>query len=380
MRLGLLLVWKSANLNIRVKFKMERIAVLGGSRFIGFHLTWALFKEGYKVTLFNRGITSSPEPLPIGIEYVRGDRNNPTDLGILFSKEFDAVIDLSGYTRNQLETLVSSYWSQIGHYLFCSTSSVYEVPPICPVSENSPLGLQEGTYGGDKALTEKVLLKHASENSWPVTIFRPQAVFGPHDATQACFVFNRLLDSHPIALKQGKNTRINFLFVDDLIKAFLMAMNNASPVYGYGRVYGVAGDDVTTQAEFIELCGEVCSCNPLLNWVNDKAYCGVEIGVKWLDYDLVTDNSKIKRELGMAFIPLHSGLSTTLSWFLRNLDKNRYYQFRGENYVLRNRPIPKYLCICWWLSDLRYRILSRIKSLVNLCVYAFDRMKRVRKE
>ena len=48
---------------------MKKIAILGGSRFIGFHLITALHKQGYDITIFNRRLTPPPAPFPKGIKF-----------------------------------------------------------------------------------------------------------------------------------------------------------------------------------------------------------------------------------------------------------------------------------------------------------------------
>ena len=55
---------------------MYKIALLGGSKFIGPHLINALYRDGHDITIFNRNITSPPFTFPDGIHFVRGDRNN----------------------------------------------------------------------------------------------------------------------------------------------------------------------------------------------------------------------------------------------------------------------------------------------------------------
>mgnify|MGYP001558953164 FL=1 len=160
---------------------MKRIALLGGSRFIGFHLLWALSKQGHEITVFNRSLTIPPAPFPDGITFIKGDRNHPEDLRALFDKEFDVVFDIQAWKRDQVEPIIQNYLSNIGHYIFLSTTSVYKSPPPNPLNEESPRIFTEKTSGGNKALTEELLLSVGKEKNFPITIFRPQGVNGPYD-------------------------------------------------------------------------------------------------------------------------------------------------------------------------------------------------------
>ena len=136
---------------------MKRIAILGGSHFIGVHLLFALYRQGYHITIYNRNLRTPPVPYPKGIELIKGDRNNPEDLNRLFQNEFDVVIDLSGYTLKHVQPIVINYRSCIGHYIFCSTPITYKMPTQIPYNEESPRTFEENTYGGDKALVEELL-------------------------------------------------------------------------------------------------------------------------------------------------------------------------------------------------------------------------------
>src|SRR3989344_596089 len=105
---------------------MQKVGLLGGTHFIGYHLTWALHKQGYEVTLYNRGITVPPEALPRNIKHIKGNRDRSHDLQKLFYTDYDFIIDLSGYTPAHVEPIIRHYRDSIGHYLFCSTSSVFK--------------------------------------------------------------------------------------------------------------------------------------------------------------------------------------------------------------------------------------------------------------
>lgn len=160
---------------------MKRIALLGGTHFIGYHLLKSLYSHGHQITIFNRGITQPPIPLPREVEVIVGNRNSPKDYQKLFCKDFDVVFGLSGYNENHILPIVRDYQSSIGHYIFCSTPIVCKKSPSGLIDEESPRDFTRNTYGGDKALAEELLLSDWKTQKWPVTIFRPNGVFGPYD-------------------------------------------------------------------------------------------------------------------------------------------------------------------------------------------------------
>lgn len=355
---------------------MKNIAILGGTRFIGVHLLMALHKQGHKITLFNRILTPSPFLIPRAIRRVKGDRNNPNDLKNLFDQEFDVVFDFSGYTPFHISPIISHHQSKIKHYIFCSTSFVYKMPPPCPIDESSPRLFDKNLYGGNKALIEDMLLEQYNENAWKVTVFRPQGIFGPYDAWKAGFVIYRLVESLPIFVLSNQNTRFNPLFVEDLVSACIKAMNN--PI-SYGKIYGVAGDDDPTAQEFIEICGNISAYKPNIQFVEGQdLYLKNKYRIKWYDHNLVTDNQRIKEDLHITFTPLHTGLSKTYSWLQDNTHYLKNYAMPGEKYLLKDKPIPNRLKLIWVARDtiqlfrrivisIPYmrRIHSKVKKFLN---------------
>ena len=332
---------------------MKSIAVLGGTHFIGHHLVNSLHEQGNQVTIFNRGITVPPSPLPKGIKQINGNRNNPIDYGMLFCDEFDVVFDLSGYNTSHIEPIVRNYKSRIGHYIFCSTSSVYKVQTRNTINERSPRIFKENTYGGDKALAEECLLKEFKTHNFPITIFRPHAVIGPYDkgepTHQACIIFYKLTHSLPIAALGGGKVWFNFLYVNDLVNSFILAMNTKD---SYGEVYGMAGDETKSEVDFYNLCGQVSSREPKVHFVENLASQDVHL-VRHCQTPphMTIDNTKVKNELGLKFTPLKLALEQTYSWFELNPKHFGPPSSRGERYFLNNRPIPTYVKFYWKIAD-----------------------------
>src|SRR5690348_12094273 len=101
-----------------------RILVLGGTVFLGRHVVDAALAGGHEVTIYTRGQHGTP---PAGVEHVLGDRADVTPLR---GRTWDAVIDTSGYTPEQMAESVTL---DAGHYVFVSTCNVYPDWPDKPV-------------------------------------------------------------------------------------------------------------------------------------------------------------------------------------------------------------------------------------------------------
>ena len=164
--------------------KPLRILVLGGTQFIGIHMAEVALERGHAVALFNRG-RSNPGMLPRA-ERLKGDRDG--DLDALKGRQWDAVIDNSGYVPRHVRLSTEMLAPQVWRYLFISTISVYasfakpndEHSPLRTLTDESVEKVDGQTYGPLKALCEKAV--HAAfENR--ATIVRPGFIVGPHDST-----------------------------------------------------------------------------------------------------------------------------------------------------------------------------------------------------
>ncbi|MFF4427695.1 NAD-dependent epimerase/dehydratase family protein [Streptomyces sp. NPDC001513] len=121
---------------------MQRICVIGGSRYFGKLLVKRLRDAGHQVTVINRGST----PPPAGVEHLVVDRNDETALtAALDSRTFDVVVDQVCYTPVQAAIAVRAFAGRTRRYVMTSTIEVYDpataalpaVPPGTPVPEEN---------------------------------------------------------------------------------------------------------------------------------------------------------------------------------------------------------------------------------------------------
>ena len=162
-----------------------RILILGGTGFIGPHFVREALTRGHAVTLFNRGKRQA-EPTP-GVETLVGDRNG--QLEALAGRDWDVVIDNSGYVPRQVRLSTQLLRERVRHYLFISTISVYSDLSAPGTTEDAPLErladpavekVDGTTYGGLKALCERVVQEDFAGRN---TVVRPTYIVGPGDHT-----------------------------------------------------------------------------------------------------------------------------------------------------------------------------------------------------
>lgn len=161
--------------------------MLGGTRFVGWHLAEAAVERGHEVTLFHRGV-SHPSG-PVGTHSVLGDRSqNPIPLP---DGEWDLCIDVCGYLPDDVERSAKALADRVGRYLFVSTVSVYSDRKRFGLTEDDAVAdcsdellgqpLDKHTYGPFKARCEAIVNEVFGHRS---TIVRPGLVSGPRDTTE----------------------------------------------------------------------------------------------------------------------------------------------------------------------------------------------------
>lgn len=184
-----------------------KILVLGGTVFLGRHLVEAARSRGHKVTIFHRGRTNPG--LFSSVEVLLGDRGGAMDA--LSGREWDAVLDTSGFVPRVVRASARKLAPAVGHYTFISSGSVYpasvtapdESSPVETVEDESSENISE-SYGALKALCERAI-----EESLPGRMLAVRAglLVGPHDPTERFTYWPRRIAQGGEVLAPGRPER-----------------------------------------------------------------------------------------------------------------------------------------------------------------------------
>jgi 2'-hydroxyisoflavone reductase len=165
------------------------ILVLGGTGFIGPHEINYATARGHNITMFNRGKTA-PGMFP-GVEALIGDRDDQLDA--LKGRDWDAVIDNSGFYPRHARLSAELLQGHVGTYMFVSSISAYgdsltvdedEFSAAYAVMDDpsdeseSPYG---STYGARKALCEQEVTKVFGDKAINI---RPGIITGIGDPSE----------------------------------------------------------------------------------------------------------------------------------------------------------------------------------------------------
>ena len=318
--------------------------VLGGSRFIGLHLVRLLHGRGDAVSVLNRGQT--PAELPDGVRRLSADRGDPSQVkAALKDASYDAVFDISGYTPASLRPVVKALEGRVGHFVFCSTTSVYAPSETAPIDEGFPLhrGPDASQYARDKVACEDLLTEAFERRGFPATILRPPYVCGPDDylRQREFSFFARLSQRRRIIIPGDGLTLFHSVHVDDLASAFAAVPGRPDTL---GQAYTVAGRDAITANGYVEAIGEAMGVVPDVVHLQPKDYVDAMrrqglasdsvFPFEW-SVSRVYAIEKAKRDLGWA--PTYSmaeGLAMTYRWWReKGLDREPW-DFSHEDEML----------------------------------------------
>lgn len=160
-----------------------RILILGGTVFLGRHMTEVLLSRGHEVTLFNRGQQNAR--LFPAVEKLRGNRDG--NLSALASRSWDAVVDTCGFFPRQVEATAERLRSCAPRYAYISSVNQYADFCIPGINEAHPSDtmilspdspLTPVTYGPLKAACEEIVRRVYHDSA---LILRPGCMIGPYD-------------------------------------------------------------------------------------------------------------------------------------------------------------------------------------------------------
>ena len=176
-----------------------KILMIGGTRFIGAHVTRCLHDAGAQITAFHRG--SSANSILPQIEHVLdpGAAWPVTSFPDALMRDWDVVIHMVAMGQADAEAAVSAFAGRTARLVLVSSCDVYRAygrltkmepgePDPVPLAEDASLRTahypyrgMEGELGAWAQDYEKILAEAAVRNAADWTILRLPKVYGPED-------------------------------------------------------------------------------------------------------------------------------------------------------------------------------------------------------
>ncbi|MEM1175138.1 MAG: NAD-dependent epimerase/dehydratase family protein [Pseudomonadota bacterium] len=330
----------SLSLPMTANAKSLKILFLGGTGFLGPHTVQYAMDRGHEVTLFNRG-QSNTDLFP-ELEKLVGNRDPDVDDGLsaLKGRDFDAVIDTSGYVPRIVGASSQLMADQTEHYLFVSTICQYDgwlEGPQFRTEETPRATLEDPTTEdvGTHYCALKGYCERAAEEAMPgrVTQIRPGLIVGPRDRTDRFTYWPVRADRGGTMLAPGKPGDLTqYIDVRDLA-AFMVHCLEAKLMDSYNVIC-----PPLPMGDFLEACIAVTGKGTELEWVPADFLAENELQSwrqiqMWADGDSpqtgsLTWSADKSIEAGLRIRPVEETIQATLDWF-RSLPDDRQASLRS---------------------------------------------------
>ena len=304
-----------------------KILILGGTGFIGPWEVEAAVARGHEVTLFNRG-KSKPDMFP-DLERLKGDRDPDKDEGLsaLVGREFDVVIDNSGYYPRHVKASAELLAPHVKHYIYVSSISAYgqtdvegqdETAPVAVMDDPTVEDMGEGyvNYGPLKALCES-----AAEDAMPgrVAVVRPGYIVGPGDHTHRFTYWPlRVRQGGHVAVPGAPDDPIQIIDVRDLTEWIIhLAEESITGVFN-----GSGPERRLTMGEVVETAKRVTGSDAEFTWLGtgfSESHPDVYFPI-WTPYEgeyrgFHTFSNARSMKAGLTFRPLSETIVDLLAQF-----------------------------------------------------------------
>lgn len=314
-------------------FENKKILVAGGTGLVGIPICHKLVRLGAQVTA-----VSFDDPqracgiLPKELRFIQSDlqdyrscqkvvQNQDIVINLLASKGnatlgnskvCDTYVPFLRFNTNLMD---ASFYAGVGGFMF--VGSICEYP-------NIPLRHEDDVWNGLPAANDRYagIAKRAGElqgeayllqHGWDaVKIIRPANIYGPYDdfSTNGQVIpaiISRVIDGeNPLVMRGGKNSRRDFIHVDDVVDGILSSLEKAPPCVPINIGSGVG----CTIEELVEIIIRSTPTKPEVRW-EDSPPQGDNVRI--LDVERAKDLIKFTAKMS-----LERGISRTIKWYLKN--------------------------------------------------------------
>ncbi|WP_347158492.1 SDR family NAD(P)-dependent oxidoreductase [Pontibacter chitinilyticus] len=203
------------------------------------------------------------------------------------------------------------------------------------ISEARPLDFHS-PYGCSKGAADQYVLDYARTYNLPLAVFRMSCIYGPHqygneDQGWVAHFAIRAIEDKPISIYgDGKQVR-DILFVEDLVDAFVLALEHIDEVKGQAFNIGGGAENTVSLLELLKTIGK---------------YNGKEIPLQFGDWRpgdqhyYVSDTRKFQQATG--WYPKHNvqeGVAKLYQWLCENRGLEVHLTLPSE--IEKKEPVKK---------------------------------------
>lgn len=251
--------------------------VTGGAGFIGSHLVKTLLQHGQRVRVldnFSSGFAANLAPFQDHIDLFTADIRNAESVrqaleGVDYVLHHAALVSVAESVEKPLQTLdinvqgtanvlQAAREAGVKRVVFASSSAVYGNGKDMPYTENSPVDCQS-PYALSKQTGAELCQLYTRLYGLETVSLRYFNVFGPGQNPHAAYAaviakfmqFARL--GQPLHIDGNGRQSRDFVYIDDIVQANLLAARKAQP----GEIYNVASGKTYSLLQLADLIEKV---------------------------------------------------------------------------------------------------------------------------
>lgn len=280
-----------------------KLLITGGTVFASRYTAEYFANKNHEVYVLNR----NSRPQSAGVHLINCDRHSLGD--ILKPYVFDAVIDVTAYTENDISTLLDGL-GKFGEYIMISSSAVYPETNTQPFSENQQCGYNShwGTYGTDKLAAERFLHKNVPS----AYIIRPPYLYGKmNNLYREAFVFECAENGRPFYVPKNSELTLQFFDIEDMCR-FIEIILDKKPA---NRIFNTGNPQSVTVKEWVKLCYSITGRDAEI--ITAPESMALYDYFPFRDYSYFLDVTK-QTELMPDVKSLENGLMESYQWYKNN--------------------------------------------------------------
>jgi len=310
---------------------MSCYLVTGAAGFIGSAVAQRLIDSNNEVWTIDNLTTGFRGNIPDGVKFIEGNCQDEESIQQLGRQKFDTIFHIAGQssgeisfedpiydlqtnTQSTLQLLQYARQTDCSCFIYASTMSVYGDQPDRPVNEKAVLE-PKSFYAVGKLASEKYL-RIFSEFGMKNVALRIFNTYGPgqnmdnlKQGMVSIFMAQAFREQR-VLVKGSRDRFRDFIYIDDVVKGFIMAANQSEPGF---NCYNVGTGRKTTVLELLEMMKAMLPFDIEIEYSGSTP--GDQFGIK-ADFDL------IRKDLNWnPSTDLPTGLKHMIDWFGQSLGK-----------------------------------------------------------
>lgn len=247
----------------------ETILIIGGTGFIGKHLSMSAKLKNLKITVLSKNVLNNKDKIS-GIEYLNQDIENFKKLNsLLNNRPFNYIVNLSGYINHSPFSISGSLVidthfngllnlikclniSKLKHFIQIGSSDEYgnnKAPQVETMRE-----LPISPYALAKTSSSHFLQMLYKTEKFPVTILRLFLTYGPDQGVDRFlpFVINQCILGNRFPVSKGEQIR-DFCYVSDIVDGIIKTLSKKN---SFGEIINLASGNPIKIKSIISLVQE----------------------------------------------------------------------------------------------------------------------------